>query len=939
VLLERDGELAALDALLADGGVVVVEGGAGIGKTSLVAEACDRARKRGWQVLRGCGAELEAGFPFGVVRQLFERDLAAAPEQERAGLLGGPAAAAGDLLAGQARPAGPQDTSFALVHGLYWLTVNLSARQPVLIAVDDAHWADAASLRWLAYLAARLDGLPAAVLVALRPAEPASKAGALLALRSLAPAVRPALLSEAAVAAVVRAALGAGVPDARCAALRAASGGNPFYLAELLRAEAQRQEGADGDGADPALGLASDLVAGYVEARIRRLDPDALGLARALAVLGDGCQLRHAAAMRGLDIDTAVRLAAGLVRVEVLAGADPPRFLHPIVRAAVEASLASDELHAAHRAAARMLDREHGAPGRIAAHLMRVQPAADERVAQCLRQAARAALSAGAPREAGELLRRAHAEPPPAADRVTILRELATADAGAGRQTALRWLDDALALTGDRRQRAEISREVAQTYAALFRWREAVDVTDRALAELGDLDQELAARLEAELVVAGMHDARCAARVAPVIDRLMRRAPSADTAEALAVARGMAGILAGQPGPDTAGGLEAALAAAAPAAPNWDTRAALLWTLITAERFGPVEAALPAMTEAAARIGSARGLIAAYSSLGFLRLRLGALPEADAAARVALRVLREGDFAPGMGVAGIAAEVAVEAGQLEEAEELLALVTPQPPGLVSVLAPAAMGRLSLARGDAARALASFESCMAMLGPGTWGMPIRDVAYLHARSGAAQALLLAGDRERACALAESELADARALGGRRGLGIALRVAGLARGGPPGLRLLEESVAVLRESPARLERARSLAELGATLRRAGQRQAARPLLTEALDLAAGCGARPLADRARTELKAAGGRPRRERRSGVDALTPSELRVALLAAEGRTNREIAHGLYVTIKTVETHLAHAYAKLGITRRFDLPGALAGENLGVPAPRRTGRG
>lgn len=939
MLLERDGELAALDALLDDGGVVVVEGGAGIGKTSLVAEACDRARRRGWQVLRGSGAELESGFPFGVVRQLFERNLAAAPERERAGLLGGPAAAAGELLAGQARSAGPQDTSFALVHGLYWLTVNLSARQPVLIAVDDAHWADAASLRWLAYLTARLDGLPAAVLVALRPAEPASKAGALLTIRSTAPAVRPALLSEAAAAAVVRAALGAGVPDARCAALRAASGGNPFYLAEMLRAEAQRPAGDGGDDADPALGLASDLVAGYVEARIRRLDPDALGLARALAVLGDGCQLRHAAAMRGLDIDAAVRLAAGLVRVEVLAGTDPPRFLHPIVRAAVEASLPGDELHAAHRAAARVLDRENGAPGRIAAHLMRVQPAGDERVAECLRQAARAALGAGAPREAGELLRRAHAEPPPPAERVTVLRELATADAGAGRQTALRWLDDALALTGDRRQRAEISREVAQTYAALFRWPEAVDVTDRALAELGDLDQGLAARLEAELVVAGMHDARCAARVAPVIGRLMRRAPSADTAEALAVARGMAGILAGQPGFDAAGGLEAALAAAEPAAPNWDTRAALLWTLITAERFGPVEAALPAMTEAATRIGSARGLIAAYSSLGFLKLRLGALPEADAAARVALRVLREGDFAPGMGVAGIAAEVAVEAGQLDEAEELLALVTPEPPGLVSVLAPAAMGRLSLARGDAARALASFESCMAMLGPGTWGMPIRDVGYLHARSGAAQALLLAGDRERACALAESELADARALGGRRALGIALRVAGLARGGPPGLRLLEESVAVLRESPARLERARSLAELGATLRRAGQRQAARPPLTEALDLAAGCGARPLADRARTELKAAGGRPRRERRSGVDALTPSELRVALLAAEGRTNREIAHGLYVTIKTVETHLAHAYAKLGITRRFDLPGALAGENLGVPAPTRTGRG
>ena len=211
----------------------------------------------------------------------------------------------------------------------------------------------------------------------------------------------------------------------------------------------------------------------------------------------------------------------------------------------------------------------------------------------------------------------------------------------------------------------------------------------------------------------------------------------------------------------------------------------------------------------------------------------------------------------------------------------------------------------------------------MFGSDLWGIQIRDVGYLHARSGAAQALLLLGDRARARALAESELADARVFGGRRALGIALRVAGLAHGGPEGLTQLTESVEVLRESPALLERAKSVTELGAALRRAGQRVAARALLAEALDLAADCGARPLAARARAELTAAGGRPRRERRHGLDALTPSELRVARLAAEGNTNRQIAHGLYVTLKTVETHLAHVYAKLGISGPSELPDAL----------------
>ncbi|HEX3189125.1 MAG TPA: AAA family ATPase [Streptosporangiaceae bacterium] len=927
MLLERADELRALDIVLDVGGVLVIEGGAGIGKTSLLRLGSERAARSGWRVLRGSGSELETGFAFGVVRQLFERELAAAEPTRRAQWLAGPAAAVRGLLG--APDAAPDP--FAVVHGLYWLTVNMAAGQPVLIAVDDAHWADPASLRWLAYLASRVEGAGVAVVVALRPAEPASRQGPLAKIRTAAPVIRPALLSAAGVAAIVRAALGAGTPDATCQALREASGGNPFYLGELLRAQS---------AADPGGGRlpASEAVARHVEARIRRLDPAALGLAQALAVLGDEAQLRHAMAMTGLDTDPAVRLAAALVRVEVLAAANPPRFLHPVVRAAVDASLGSDERDRMHRAAARELDRDDAAPGRVAAHLMHVQPAGDAWVAGRLRQAARSSLAAGAPAEAGDQLRRAFAEPPPPPERTGVLRELAAADASAGRQSAAGWLAEALARTSDPRERAGIAHELARTYAALFRWVEAVDTTDRALAELGDRDPALAARLEAELAVAGMHDARRAARVVAVMERLRARrsSPDPETAEALAVARAMAGVLTGQLTAEAAGSLDDALRAAEPAAPNWDTRAALLWTMITAERFHQVDGALPAMAEAATRAGSARGLIAVYSSLGFCKLRLGALPEADGAARVALRILQEGDFTAGLGVAAIVAEVAIEAGELDEARALLELIPPGPAGVLTVLAPAAAGRLSLARGDGQQALTCFQACLAMFGADVWGIEIRDVGYLHARSGAAQAWLLLGHRDQARTLAEAELADARISGGPRALGIALRVAGLAAGGADGLDLLSESVDVLRGSPALLERAKSIAELGAALRRAGQRVAARPLLAEALDLAAGCGARPLASRLRTELAAAGGRPRRERRHGLDALTPSELRVARLAADGQTNRQIAHGLYVTLKTVETHLAHVYAKLGISHRGELPAALAGENLGVPTPTRT---
>ena len=136
---------------------------------------------------------------------------------------------------------------------------------------------------------------------------------------------------------------------------------------------------------------------------------------------------------------------------------------------------------------------------------------------------------------------------------------------------------------------------------------------------------------------------------------------------------------------------------------------------------------------------------------------------------------------------------------------------------------------------------------------------------------------------------------------------------------------------RDSPARLELAHSLTELGAALRRSGERKAAADPLGEGLELAARCGARQLAARAREELRATGSRPRRAWRTGVESLTPGELRVARLAAEGATNREIAHQLYVTLKTVEGHLSRAYTKLGIKGRNELPGVLEPEKTRVP--------
>ena len=937
MLLEREDELAALDGLLDGGGVLVVEGGPGIGKTSLVDEACRSAGEAGWEVLRARGSELEAGFPFGVVRQLFERRLAALDVGEQEELLKGPAAAVRRLLLGELGDAPSDDTSFAVLHGLYWLVANIAARAPVLVAVDDAHWVDLPSLRWLAYLAPRIEGLPVGLVVALRPSEPASREAPLVVLREAAGAVvSPRLLTLPAVASIVRESAGGDASEELCVAVKRVSGGNPFYVSEVMRAVA-----ADGGsvaslerGEIPLRG--GESVRLHVAARIARLGPEALALAQALAVLGDGCEPRHAAAVADLETQDAASLAAGLVELEVLQSDDPPRFLHPIVREAVEATMGSDARDRAHLASARLLHEDGAPPGRVAAHLVHVRPTGDPWVLARLREAGHAAIDNGASQLAAELLARALAEPPPPNQRVECLREAARAQATTGRDAACALLEQARLLTIDPRERAEIALELASVYAEFSLQAEAVGVLERALGELGDADEALAAQLEGALVVAALQDPHCVSRVPLVLERLASRPLTGAAAEAFEATRGLAMAFAGRPAGEIAPLLERALARAQPRAENWNTRGTLLWILVIVESFDAVEAALGPMLAEVHRSGSTTGLGTTYSILGVLKLHLGALPEADAAARVALRVMRERDFAPGLPFAAtLLAEIAIEAGELEEAERLLALLPQEgwAPGLGTALIPAARGRLRLAQGRAAEALADFEACGAMFSPEVWGVEIHDRGYLQFRPGAALALLALGERDRARTLAQAELEHIRAAGMPRALGVALRVAGLADAGRRGLELLGESVAVLEGSPALLERARSLGELGAALRRGGRRADAREPLAAALELAARCGAQPLVARVREELNAAGARPRRAWRTGVEALTPSELRVARLAAEGQTNREIAQALYVTLKTVEGHLARGYAKLGIAGRAELAGVLGEEKTGVGTP------
>ena len=504
VPLERESELAAVVQLLdtaaaGRGSLLMFEGEAGIGKTRLVGTALELARVRSFEVLRAVGGEMERELPFGVALQLYEPRVRRAAGPERDELLAGAAALAAPLLQDTPRARGARSEALSLFHGLFWVTCNLAQRSPMLIAVDDAQWADRSSLESLLYLAQRLDELPVALLVAGRPGE-AGAAGevlARLAAHAVARVLRPAPLSAPAVGALVRERF----PD--CAdefvqACRQATTGNPFLVHELLAA-------LSADGVEPSA-AAAPYVSAYAPERIKRsvlvrlarLPPGAAALARAVVILGDDAALRHAAALADLDVDLATDLLEALSGAGILTPAEPIAFGHPLLRASLEADIALPERERLHARAARLLAGEDAAVERVAAHLLHTRPLADRWVIDRLRDAARAAGTRGAPSSAVSYLRRALAEPPPTAVRIEVLVDLADAETAVGVPEAPRRLEEAATLAQGNQNRARILLRLGRALYLQGELAEAAGTFDRGLAELPD--EEVAAELQAEWV-------------------------------------------------------------------------------------------------------------------------------------------------------------------------------------------------------------------------------------------------------------------------------------------------------------------------------------------------------------------------------------------------------------------------------------------------------
>jgi DNA-binding CsgD family transcriptional regulator len=525
------------------------------------------------------------------------------------------------------------------------------------------------------------------------------------------------------------------------------------------------------------------------------------------------------------------------------------------------------------------------------------------------------------------MLTRALEEPAPEDERATLRLDLGRALARHGDlEGASAAVRQALEAVDDPVQRAGIALELGRVLRLAGRTLDAVEVLDQAVRALpaGHHDEETS--LEGEIAFAS----HMGLPVEGWIDRFTAVVEGAD-GDSLPdrMARSFYSYVAATTGTGTAA--DVARLARSGVTPADDSDPPFMLQVAgagLAMSGAPGEALtlLDRAIETTRRMGDAVQYGFVSLTRGWMAYRAGRIRELEADARAGLPVALDGFLDLGWAASGVA-HALIERGSLDEAAKLLdehgLATTREADTAAAMTLYCVRGRLNRLLGRPRDAIADLEHCrdIAVKIGGT------GPAFVEWRTDLAAAYLATGERELALEVATEDLELSSAFGAPRELGMALRSCGLAEGGARGLELLAESIETLDGSEAQLELAKSLVEMGAALRRAGRRADAQDRLRDGLDVASRCGAGGTAARARDELTAAGARPRRERLTGPDALTASELRVARMAAEGRSNPEIAQALFVTRRTVEVHLTHAYRKLGIESREQLSAALHSES------------
>ncbi|MEU3259302.1 AAA family ATPase [Streptomyces albidoflavus] len=862
-LLERELELAAADRAVdalcrtrPEGGLLVYSGAAGIGKTSLLARVRARAEER--CTVRTTRADPgTTAVPFRTARALFAPDLA---DTDGLGALLGPQRALVGPALGLTAPGNDPADPQGVQDGLVALAARAARRhraRPLVLVLDDAHWADGESLGWLAALGPRLARLPLLLVVAHRPTEHAAEESRPH-LDALGTAARlritlRALTPEAAVD-LTRRALGPGADEALGRELWNATGGSPYELAELLARLSDHPLDPEADRAAAVRELAGTVRGRRLGDRLGDLGPDAVRLAWAAAVLGDGIPLRLAASLAGLSPNRQATATGHLCAARVLNPGDTVDFTHPLVAGAVYDAVPRSLRTTFHGRAAWLLAAEGHSPAAAARHLLEVHPGQDPALVEQLRRAAREHLAVGAPDAARRCLERALREPPEHHLRALVHHELGCAALLTSPADTVRHLRIALELPGlDDTSRADATFRLAQALAHNQQMREASLSVAFAAATTEPGPERL--RLQAAHF---MYDAFRATeddgpgrsrRLAQLADPL----PGETNAErALLTLRAFDGMLRGENHTVVAEFCERALADGRPAPGlGWTDTA---WgfeypclagiTYAWIDELDRAEGLFDEAVRAYEISGWSGGHLAfAHMLTGAVLRRRGRLAEAETRLRESLRLAdRIGTGLPvHWDAVCLLVDTLLARGRTADAQRLAeahGFGPPYPDAMILPDATSVHGRLLLALGRTDEAVAALEVASAMAERGrhnpVWAPWRRDLA----------AALAARDPERARVLTRRLRVDAERFGTPTALGVALGCeAALAPAGDaPALHA--RAVAHLEESPAQDELARARVALG--LATGDRDQLHRGLLQ-----ARTCGADTLAEQARAAL----------------------------------------------------------------------------------------
>ena len=554
-----------------------------------------------------------------------------------------------------------------------------------------------------------------------------------------------------------------------------------------------------------------------------------------------------------------------------------------------------------------------------------------------LLEAARWALAAGASVAAVTYLSRATAELDPGEDPAPLLLELGKAKVQAGDPSARTDLGRAIELSRDVRTRAMARIALSVVLFAANEHARSIDILDQGLDEVAAEDPELAERMEGQLLsnieVVGPGQVNLPRSIGERVNRARSARKPRDTVAGRLVLCSLAyeELIGGGAASDVVKLAEKALAndelllSEGPACLPLYRAAVALLGCDELERGAAI--CTRAMAEAR-RLGSPTAFAWASAWRCIANTRLGRLVDGEADGNAALE---SGDqYLSGYGLTLARIWLAVcltEQGRLEDARAQLSQVPePDPPSMIIYALTDSRARFHLACGDYEAAASDVRLLLRLEEPladfVAWRRPAAGV-FINQRVLGARALIGLGDLEGARVLVEEEMPRAKAFGTHRGIGMTLHAAGMLEHGETRIQTLNLATEELAHSQSRLEYAQALYDYGAALRRANRRVEARPPLQAALAISREAQAGPLRDHAAEEPKATGARVSRPALTGVDALTASEHRIASMAARGMSNADIAQALFVTVKTVEMHLGHAYNKLNLRGRTQLAGAL----------------